>query len=548
MIVVLPFKNLGLPEDEYFAQGMREEISNKLASLGSIGVISRSSAEKFAKSDKTAKEIGKELGVDYILEGTIQWAKNNDKTSRIRIIPQLVRVSDDINIWSESYDRIINDVFFIQNEIAESVVGKLGIKILPGQTVTGPPPTNNLDAYDYYLKAHKFHYGPTTGANIKTAVKLYEKAIELDPDYAAAHAQLSVAYNAFFYFRWDRDSLNLKKAAFHLNKAKELNPNIAEVHLAQFFYYIWFTNAKDLEFQELKKVLEIQPNNAEAHYDISGFYREMGKNDLAKQCEQKALQLDPLNARYPWAIGLGYKYRRDYKNAEKYLKRAVEISPDNSQFHVDRALNYIFWKGDTKLAWQTVKNIKDDEYLESFCNIFIYLNILDRKFDEALKQLKSSEKEYENSYVLYIPNSLEMALIYRYMRKYDLSKKYFEASIIQLEKMIIKRKDDFRLHFALCRSFAGIGDTNNAIEELNKGLGLITMDSIQCKNERSWYLSLIYTLTGDYNNALKHIDFLLSNPPGYSVNMLKLNPLFDPLRNLPGYKRIVDKYSSMTLD
>ncbi len=135
---------------------MREEISNKLASLGSIGVISRNSAEKFANSNKTTKEIGKELGVDYILEGTVQWAKNKDKTSRIRIIPQLVRVSDDINIWSDSYDRVIDDVFNIQNEIAQSVVDKLGIKILPGQTVTGPPPTKNLDAYDYYLKALYF--------------------------------------------------------------------------------------------------------------------------------------------------------------------------------------------------------------------------------------------------------------------------------------------------------------------------------------------------------------------------------------------------------
>ena len=239
MIVILPFENLGPPGDEYFAQGMRDEISNKLSTLSSIGVISRNSAERYAKTKKSTKEIGKELGVDYILEGTIQWAKSKDKGSRIRIIPQLVRVSDDINVWSDSYDKIINDIFAVQNEIAQNVVDKLGIKILPGQTVTRPPPTNNIEAYDYYLKALKFHYGPSTGANIKTAVKLYEQAIKLDSNFASAHAQLSVAYNGLFKWYWDRDSLNLKKAAFHLRKAIELNPNLADVHLAQFFYYHW---------------------------------------------------------------------------------------------------------------------------------------------------------------------------------------------------------------------------------------------------------------------------------------------------------------------
>ena len=238
MIVVLPFVNLGSPDDDYFAQGIREEISNKLASLGSIGVISRSSAEKFANSQKSAKEIGKELGVTYILEGTVQWAKSKNQTSRIRIIPQLIKVSDDINIWSESYDRVIDDVFSIQNEIAQNVVDKIGVTLLPGQTITGPPPTKNLEAYDYYLKAYKFHYGPSTGANIKTCIKLYEQAIALDSNYAAAHAQLSIAYNGLFKWYWDRDSLNLKKSAWHLKKAEELNPNIAEIHLAQFFYYM----------------------------------------------------------------------------------------------------------------------------------------------------------------------------------------------------------------------------------------------------------------------------------------------------------------------
>ncbi|MEJ2613516.1 MAG: protein kinase [Ignavibacteriaceae bacterium] len=545
MIVVLPFENLGPPEDAYFAQGMREEISNKLASLGSIGVISRNSAEKFANSNKSTKEIGKELGVDYILEGTVQWAKNSNKSNRIRIIPQLVRVSDDINIWSDSYDRIIDDVFEIQNEIAQSVVDKLGIKILPGQTVTGPPPTKNINAYDYYLKALPFHYGPTTGDNLKTCIKLYEKAIELDTNFAAAYAQISIAYMGLFKWYWDRDSLNLKKSSIYLKKAKEIDPDIAEVHLSQFFYYAWFTNDREKVFQELKKVLEIQPNNAEALWQISGFYYREGKIDLSKECDQKSMQLDPLNARYPWGIGLDYQIRRDYESAEKYLKRAIELSPNSSFQYVDLARNYLDWKGNTELARKTINRIKDNDYLDYYANIFIYLDILDRNFKNAIDQLKSSKKEYENSMERYIPNSQMIGFIYKYMGENVLSKKYLDSSIIIIQKIIRTKSDDPRLHLALGKSYAGLGKLKEALGEINKAIELSTsLTGAWRKYTHSRYLAVIYTLTGEQENALKQIDFLLSNPTGFSVNILKLDPLYDPLRNLPEYKRIIEKYSS----
>ena len=546
MIVVLPFENLGSPDDDYFAEGVRDEISNKLASLASLGVISRNSAEKYANTKKTAKEIGKELGVDYILAGSIRWAKSKGKESRIRIIPQLVRVSDDVSIWSESFDKVINDIFDVQNDIAQNVVDNLGIKILPGHSVTGPPPTKNLDAYDYYLKAHTFHYGPSTGANIKTAVKLYEQALKLDPDFAAAHAQLSIAYNGLFKWYWDRDSLNLKKAALHLRKAMELNPNIAEVHLAKFFYYVWFTSDQEKIFDELKRTLEIQPNNAEANADIAGYYRDRGESDLALKYESNALRLDPLNARYPYSIALRYEEQRDYKTAELYFKKALELSPNTSGYYVDLAENYIDLKGNTKLARQTVKNVKDSEYLEGHHNIFIYLNILDRKFDEALLQLKSSKNEYNQTASSYISNLQMIALVYRYQNKVKLSKKYFESSIIQIEKMISGSPNDFRLPLSLSLSYAGLGEKEKALIELKKGIKLLDFyfDKEWIKNTQRFYLTQISILVGDYDTALQKIDLLLSNPTGFSVNILKLDPLYDPLRNLKEYKSIVEKYSA----
>ncbi len=546
MIVVLPFENLGSPDDDYFAEGMRDEISNRLSALGSMGVISRGSAEKCAHTKKTAREIGRELGVDYILEGTIQWARGKSKESRVRIFPQPVRVSDDINIWSDSYDRVINDVFQVQGEIAQNVVSKLGIKLVPGEQVAGPPPTNNLDAYDYYLKALKFHYGPSTGSNIKTAVKLYQQAIALDSNFAAAHAQLSIAYNGLFFWWWDRDSLNLKKAARHLSKAERIDPNIAEVHLAKFYYYARFTSDTEKIFQELKNTLEIQPNNAEANIEIAYYYRDRGQVELARKSESKAVQLDPLNARYPSMLGGQCNSRREYKDAEQYFKRAIELSPATSGYYVALAQNYVDLNGSTRLAWEAVKNIKDDEYEEDNSNIFVYLSVLDRDFDKAMSILKSSRREYRNVAQAYMSSLQMIALIYRYQGNYGLARKYFDSSKVKIEKLIATSPKDFRLPLSLSISYAGIGEKERALGQLEKGIKLLDWyeDKAWIDHNRKIYLAQISILVGDHETALKQIEALVSTKVAFfSVNRMKLDPLYDPLRNLPEYKKIIKENS-----
>ena len=550
MIVVLPFVNLGPPEDEYLGQGMREEISNKLAAFASLGVISRSSAEKIAKANKTAKEIGKELGVDYILEGTIRWSKTKGKESRIRIIPQLVRVSDDVSIWSDSFDKVINDIFNVQNDIAQNVIDKLGIKILPGQTVKGPPPTKNLEAYDYYLKAVQFQYKNSTNSDLLTAIRLFQKAIELDPDFAEAYAQASITYEAVFYWDADRNRKNLEIAKEYLQKAIELKPRMALIHLAKAFDYTWIKNDQQAAFEEFKRTVEIQPSNAEANFWIGGMYFESGKIEEGLKYTMKAIQLDPLTARYPWGIGLDYYKLRDYKNAEKYFNRAIEISHGESSYFADLAKTYIAWKGDIGKAAEIMSQVKDESYLETDENLFIYLSILKRDFNTALDQLKSSGKEYSNNYFTgFIPNSQMIAMVYKYKNELKLSKEYFETSIAEINKKIKNEPNDMQLYKALSISYAGLGERKKVLTEYGRFLGF-KEEGIQKNSEiiKSKYPPEICILLENYDQALKQIDSLLSNPAWISVNILKLDPLYDPLRNLPGYKTIIDKHSKQSED
>jgi TolB-like protein len=155
-IVVLPFENLGAPEDAYFASGMAEEITSRLANVQGLGVISRTSAMEYTRRGKTVKEIGNELGVDYVLEGSVRWDRGAGRESRVRITPQLIRVEDDTHVWADRYDRVIADVFAIQSDVAESTVKAMGVTLLPPeQTRLKEISTNDLEAYDLYLRGQE---------------------------------------------------------------------------------------------------------------------------------------------------------------------------------------------------------------------------------------------------------------------------------------------------------------------------------------------------------------------------------------------------------
>ncbi|MGB5174410.1 MAG: protein kinase, partial [Thermoanaerobaculia bacterium] len=191
-IVVLPFENLGHPDDEFFADGITEEITARLASMEGLRVISRTSAVKYAGTKKSIQEMGEELGVGFVLEGTVRWARG-DEASRIRITPQLIRVEDDTHLWAETYDRVVDDVFDVQSEIATKVTDQLGVALVGTELeAVEQQPTDNLDAYQAYLRGRYYATRPHfTYENWDHAMAAYKRAVELDPEFALAHAQLA---------------------------------------------------------------------------------------------------------------------------------------------------------------------------------------------------------------------------------------------------------------------------------------------------------------------------------------------------------------------
>jgi adenylate cyclase len=195
-IAVLPFENLSGPDDGYFAEGLTEEITKDLAFFPSLRVISRTSAMQYAKARKPLKEIGRELGATHILEGTVRWALGPDGKRRVRITPQLIRVSDDVHLWAAAFEREVEDIFKVQEEISRRVIGALGIALLPAERNQRPELTQNSEAYLAYLRGLALRNQPFySEEHLRKAVPMFERAVALDPHFAVAWAELSQTHS-----------------------------------------------------------------------------------------------------------------------------------------------------------------------------------------------------------------------------------------------------------------------------------------------------------------------------------------------------------------
>jgi len=237
-LVVLPFENLGSANDEYFAAGITDAITARLAVIRGLAVISRQSAMQYKKTEKTARQIADDLQVDYILEGTVQRERPSDPNSRVRIIPQLIKASNDAHVWAEPYDNDMREVFRVQSDLAERVAQALDITLLePERQALASRPTENMEAYDYYLRGYDYDHRSDLESDRRIAIRMYERAVELNPKFALADAQRSRTHTVMYWLYYDHTLERLEMAKDAVDRALELEPDLPEAHLALGHYY-----------------------------------------------------------------------------------------------------------------------------------------------------------------------------------------------------------------------------------------------------------------------------------------------------------------------
>ncbi|TDJ35216.1 MAG: tetratricopeptide repeat protein [Gammaproteobacteria bacterium] len=326
-IAVLPFANLSTdPENEYFADGLSEELLNVLAHIDGLRVAGRTSCFAFKGENKDLREIGEKLGVGYILEGSVRKSGNN-----IRITAQLVSSADGYHLWSETYDRELDDIFVIQDEIAKAVTDMLRVKLL-GESESDVRRTEDGTVYAAYLEG-RFHQRRMKFEELKKAVALYAEVLEESPDYVPALASSAEAWihmvaggDVPYDEGWPR-------AKAFIDKALEIDPDYAEAQMVQGFFLGWWEHDMVGAEKHLRRAIELNPNFADAYRRLGAHLRMLLRHEEALSCFETAVSIDPLSAINLRQLAYTYACMERYGEAEELLHKAMDMDPQAGGLH-----------------------------------------------------------------------------------------------------------------------------------------------------------------------------------------------------------------------
>ena len=541
MLAVLPFENLGAPEQEYFAAGITDEITTQLAKVSSLGVISRTSVLQYKDTKKTVQQIGKELGVQYVLEGTILWDKSG-VTNRVRINPQLIRVKDDTHVWAETYDRVLEQIFALQSDIAEKVASALNITLLEAeQRHIEAKPTENLEAYEFYLRGKDYsNRGAVKDKRI--AIEMYDKAVEVDSTFSLAYASLSVEHSFMYWAYYDRTDERLNKAKEAVDKALELNPDLPEAHWALGIYYYYGSRDYERALEQFAIGQKDQPNNSDLLAATGYVQRRQGKFEEAVTNLKQAAELDPRSYDKAEEVGFTYRFMRKYAEAEYYFDQAISLAPDWPLAYSYKAWLYLISEGDTKKARKVVQEATGKADQALLASTLAVLDVLDGDYQTALDRLPELTAFRDvsgfNDTISYF---LTKARIYGLLNRPQQELIYYDSARIILENKVQSRPSDELFHSYLGIAYAGLGRREEAIREGKKGVELlpVSKDAIDAPTFVQ-NLAQIYVMTGDYDSALDQLEYLLSIPThDISIPYLRIDPTWAPLRSHPRFQKLL---------
>jgi serine/threonine protein kinase/Tfp pilus assembly protein PilF len=424
-IAVLPFTNMSAdPEQEYFCDGMAEELINALTHIKDLRVVARTSAFSFKGKDVDIGEIGKKLRVDKVLEGSVRKAGN-----RLRITAQLINVEDGYHLWSERYDREMEDIFAIQDEVTLAIVDKLKVDLLgEGKAKLVKRHTEDSEAYNLYLKGRYF-WNKRTGDGLKKAIEFFQKAIENDPSYAPAYSGLADSFSVlgFYGFSSPREAFPKAKAA--AQKALEIDDTLDEAHASIAYISIFYDWNWDTAERSIKRALELNPGCPTAHHIYAAYFAIMGRFNEAIAEMKRSVEIDPLSIRLHtelgnylgWSgrldeaieqlqktlemdqnfglahghIGLCYAHKKRYEEAIRATQKAIEIM-GKSPFFLGYLANIYAKAGKKKRAEEILhelEGISKKRYVPAVSVANIYAELGD--FDKAFEWMKKAYEEHD---------------------------------------------------------------------------------------------------------------------------------------------------------
>jgi eukaryotic-like serine/threonine-protein kinase len=542
-LAVLPFENLGRPEDEYFADGVTDEVRGKLAALAGLEVIARTSSGQYKQTTKRPQQIGRELGVDYLLTGTVRWEKNSGGPSRVRVSPELVQVSTASTKWQTAVEAPLTDVFRVQADVAGRVAEALGLALRTGERERlGERPTQNLAAYDAFLRGEAAADGLATldPVALQRAGDYYERAVALDSSFSLAWAQLSRAHSILYYYDLSSTTPAMaKQARLAAERAVVLAPDHPEGYLALGYYYGWVRLEHAGALEQYAHGRQLAPKDARLLSAQGWSELSLGRAEEALSHLREAEVLDPrsvLTARFVVDALLGL---RRYSEALAAAERCLALAPSNLLAIHAKALVHL-GLGDLAGA-QAVLRAASREVDPTALVAYMALRgdlywVLEDEQQRLLLRL-SPEPFGRNR------ADWGLALAETYALRGDSARAriYADSARLALENRLRDAPDLGVLHALRGVVLAYLGRRTEAIPEGERAVGLVPLSSdVLYRAYVQHQLVRIYLLLGEPERALDQLEPLLKLPYWLSPGWLKIDPNFDPLRGNPRFERLVN--------
>ncbi|HEY6928839.1 MAG TPA: protein kinase [Thermoanaerobaculia bacterium] len=541
-VAVLPFENLGSPEDDYFADGMTDEVRGKLTSISGIQVIARASSIPYKKTSKTPQQIAQELEAKYLLTATVRWEKSGG-SSRVHVSPELVEISESgppSSKWQQPFDASLTDVFQVQSNIASKVAEALGVALAAGEEKKlSAKPTENLAAYDAYLKGEEASKAASANdpPSLRKSLGFYEQAVALDPNFVQAWARLSAA-SAFLYSNSTPRPELAERSRSAAAKAIALAPNRPEGYHAMGSYERLVAGDMSQALEQYMKAQRLAPANAEILSAVAVTEETVGKWDAALNHLKQAERLDPRSVLTLRRLGTVLVWQRRYPEAHEILDRGLAFSPAGLELIERKAMAFL---GDGDLAaaraylQSAEKNTEPTAlvaYLSQYWDLVWVLNDAQR---EVLLRLTPDAFDGDRT-------AWGICFAQAYALKGDAAnvRVYAEESRKASEEQLRQVPNDAQRRVFLGLSLAYLGRKEEAMREGRQGSELLPISKDAYAGAYLQHqLVRIYILTGEPEKALDQLEPLLKVPYYLSPGWLKIDPNFDPLRKNPRFQKLV---------
>ena len=549
-IAVLPFENLSADqENEYFADGIQDDVLANLSKLADLKVTSRTSVRQYRSGTRNLREIALTLGVAHILEGTVRRAGN-----RVRVNVQLINARTDTHIWADTFDRELLDLFALQSELAERITVALQANLSPREKASlRIHSTADLEAYENYLRARDLFRWSGSGdprENGEKALRFLDEAVARDPEFALAYTLSARWHCELYWFGFDKRDTRLQSGKAAAEMALRLQPELGDAHLALGFYHYYGYRDYEAARAEFEIARHATPNDAEVWDAIGAIDRRQGRWQDAIHNLERARELDPRNTSVIWNLSEAYSFHGRHREAQQGMEEGSRVNPNAHYFALARAAIDLRAHGDTKPLRAALRKVpREFDPGGGVTLIALRVSLMERDFEEAARALAASSHERLNdpgtggtagtidSYPF--PRAWCEGLIARGRGDEAGARRSFEAALREIEIDRDCCPEDPEVIAMLGLVQAVLGQKEEAIRNGKRAVELLPIAKDAFDGPvLATNLAVIYAQVGETDLALATLAPLLKVPNGPTPGLLRIEPEWDPLRADPRFEKL----------